>query len=968
MQRVSSLFSGFFVFCALIFATLFLLPLPIVAEASEPEMIKVGYYEDGDYMYRNAQGEYEGYNFEFLSEISKLNGLRYEIVDTGSWQNALQLLTDGKIDILPAVYCTEERAQKMLFPDQPMCNIYITLNVRGEDTQYGYEDFDAFQGMKVGIIRGGEDGESFKEYCKEHQIDVSIENYDETDDLLTALDDGTLDGVAITHLGRNSNFRSVAQFAPSPLYVAVSSKRPDILAKINQANNDILLRNPGYQMDLYDKYLAPSAEQKPVYTKEELEYIQTAEPIRVSYDPAFAPLTYRNDKGEFSGAVADMFDAIAKDSGLTFQFEANAPNTAYELMEEGVLDVVSAVDGDYLWDVRHYISSTLYYLSTPRVRITKHKSEKIKTLALIEGYRLSEWVAKNEPNQKILYFPSAQACFEAVANGEAQATYVNTYVASYLLTDSKYEDLHSNTLSQYSNKICIGVSKSADPRLFSILDKYTQSMASEQMDELLLKHSTVAVTISLTTFVRQNIGLMLILFSGIILLLCIFLRNISRSKRRIQDLLYKDSLTGLDNLEKFYLTAADLIHAPASGMYAMVYCDIDRFKLINDNFGFEEGDRLLKAYGRSLQQSIQKTECCARISADNFVLLMEYPQWEILERRLEGFKIGLDDWRSQDGVLSYEISLSFGVYRVMKEEQEDVHRMLDLANYARRSAKNNTGSPIAIYDEQMRQKALLEQELESRLAMAIEQQEFEPYYQPKVDMSSGKLVGSEALVRWNHPERGLLMPGAFIPFFEQKGIVVQVDIYLYEMVCSTIRRWMDMGLTTVPVSCNFSRLHFGQVGFVKQVTDIADKWKVPHHLLEIEITESTIASVTENIETILSALKQQGFLITIDDFGSGYSSLGQLQQLRADVLKLDRSFVSRGMREKREQIVIENLVNMGNELEMTVICEGVETELQADELQRLGCHFAQGYYYYRPMPLEKFEELMYAEHAREEDS
>lgn len=167
----------------------FLFPLDVSA-AETASAALVGYYEDGDYMYHNAQGEYEGYNFEFLQEVSKLSGLSYEVVDSPSWQEAFQLLIDGRIDILPAVYRTEGRMDQMLFTDESMCTIYTTLNVRMDDNRYNYEDFDAFQGMRVGIIKGGEDGESFKRYCAQNGVALTIIEYDETQELLDALGSG----------------------------------------------------------------------------------------------------------------------------------------------------------------------------------------------------------------------------------------------------------------------------------------------------------------------------------------------------------------------------------------------------------------------------------------------------------------------------------------------------------------------------------------------------------------------------------------------------------------------------------------------------------------------------------------------------------------------------------------------------------------------------------------------------------
>ncbi len=814
--------------------------------------------------------------------------------------------------------------------------------------------------MRVGIIKGGEVGESFKRYCAHNGVALTIIEYDETQELLDALGSGTLDGVAITHLGRSSVFRSVARFAPTPMYIAVSKQRPDLLAQINRSINDILLRNPDYRTDLYDKYLSPSSNQVPVLTKEEVEYIEAAdEPIHISYDPSFAPFSYKDAEGELNGIMADIFARIAEKSGLDFQFEACPAATALRAVKLGETDAISVVDGDYLWDERNHMNTTLRFLNTPSAMITQAERTEIEVLALPEGYQLSEHVAQNNPEKEIQYYDSIQACFDAVLDGKAQATYTNTQTANYIISDPKYEKLHVTALTQYPNDLCIGVSKSADPRLFSILDKYIQYMSNEEIDTLLLNNSVSVRPITMEAFVHQNIwlitGLVAAVSGSIILLLCINLFDISRSKRRIQDLLYRDELTGLDNINRFYVRAEELL---AAGKYAVVYCDIDRFKLINDTFGFEEGDEVLRAFGSILQKSMEDRECCARLSADNFVMLRHYKQWETLAADLMHIQAVLNKWRGERGIIPYEIAVSFGVYQADAGETNDMKQMLDFANYAMRSAKTAAGGSCFLYDEQMRNKALFEQGLEGRLASAMEQGEFEAYYQPKVDMDTGRIVGCEALVRWNHPEQGLLMPGSFIPFFEKKGLIVRVDLHMFEQVCRTVRRWLDEGRPAVTVSCNFSQMHFGHDGFAGQVSEIADRFQVPHHLLEVEITESAIADAPESVSSALTELKMRGFQIAIDDFGSGYSSLGQLQRLRADVLKLDRSFVCAGLQGPREQIVIENLVNMASELGMEVVCEGVETQVQVKVLQDIGCHIAQGYYYYRPMQTAAFEQLL----------
>lgn len=923
--------------------------------------IRVGYYEDGDYMSRGRSAEYIGFNIEFLQKLAKVGGMRYEMLDEGSWENAWHQLLEGHIDMIPAVFRTEEREKEVLFSNLPMGTLYVTLNVRVDDKRYGYEDFSSFQGMRVGIIRGSSDGERFQRYCEKFGVKPIIVPYAETQALLSALEDGTLDGVAITHLGRSSTFRSVAQFSPEPVYVAVAKNRPDLLARLDAAMNAIVLRDPNYMMRLYDKYFAVSMAQQPVFTKEEEAFLKQADVVVAAYDPSWAPLEYTDtETGMFSGVTSDLLSTFSRYTGLRFRFEPIDQAEALEKVKKGLIDMVCSVTGDYLWDERNKMYTTRYYLRAPIMLVRTKQPQSIERIALQGGYWFSEHVAADHPGKEIIFYKNVRECFDALLKGDADAVYANVYVTNYLLTERRYESLAATSMSKYTSEICFGISKCADPRLLSILDKCIQYTAPERMDELVLKNTTKPRQITLLDFVAQHlieVGCGMLAVFGVILLLLVYNLAIkTRSNHRIQALLYRDGLTNLDNMNKFYVECGKLLRKAPSGSYALLYGDINQFKTINDNLGFAVGDQILRAFGAILQRNVKDGECCARASADHFILLVRYADWESLLVRIEEIGMELDEWRRMQD-MAYRIVTVFGVYLVNETEGFDLHRMLDFANYARRNAKQ-TMKNIVLYDEKMRQEALLQRELEGRLEIALSQGEFDAYFQPKVDMRDGALIGSEALVRWNHPTRGLLMPGSFIPFFERNGSVVEVDLYIYELVCRTVREWLERGMAVNPVSCNFSSLHFDSPEFPELVAAIADRHNVPHALLELEITESAIMRNPQIVCAQVLRLKERGFMIAIDDFGSGYSSLGQLQQLMADVLKLDRSFVRRGMFGTRERIVIGNVIHMAGELGMQVICEGVENAKQAEMLIELGCYYAQGFYYAKPMPRDVFEGLL----------
>ncbi|WP_308776481.1 transporter substrate-binding domain-containing protein, partial [uncultured Bilophila sp.] len=295
-------------------------------------------------MSRGRSSEYIGFNIEFLQKVAKFGGMRYEMVDGGSWENAWHQLLEGSVDLLPAVYRTEEREKEVLFSNLPMGTLYVTLNVRTDDKRYDYEDFSSFQGMRVGIIRGSKDGERFRSYCEEFGVKPVIVPYAETQALLKALEDGTLDGVAITHLGRSSTFRSVAQFSPEPVYVAVTKGRPDILARLDAAMNAIALRDPNYMMRLYDKYFAVSTAQQPVFTKEEYALLKEKDVIIAAYDPSWAPLEYTDpETGMFVGVTSDLLSIISQSTGLRFRFEPVHQAEALDKLKKGQIDLVCSV-------------------------------------------------------------------------------------------------------------------------------------------------------------------------------------------------------------------------------------------------------------------------------------------------------------------------------------------------------------------------------------------------------------------------------------------------------------------------------------------------------------------------------------------------------------------------------------------------------------------------------------------------
>ncbi len=423
---------------------------------------------------------------------------------------------------------------------------------------------------------------------------------------------------------------------------------------------------------------------------------------------------------------------------------------------------------------------------------------------------------------------------------------------------------------------------------------------------------------------------------------------------RLKQRLDTDILTGLPSPTSFAATCTRLLAASPSDNFVLFSGDIRQFKTVNDQFGFAVGDSLLQAIAHALQNELASGECCTRLSDDHFAMLLRFQGWENMHARIRRLADSLENWRTTQG-LPYKMYMVYGAYQVRQNGRDNIPLMLDLANYARLEAKRQSDVPLVVYDERMRRQALLQQEITGRLEDALAAGEIEVWYQAKMDMHSGGILGSEALARWNHPTRGMLLPRSFIPPLERNGLIAELDFFIFEQVCRNLRSWKMRNLPLHPVSCNFSRLHFGHTDFPMRLAKIARRHNVPSSLLEVEITEEAISQNPEAAWMQLIRLRELGFKTVIDDFGTGYSALSLLQMLCADAIKIDREFIRRDLPGQRAQTVLGHIIRMAKDLEMNVICEGVENAEQASIIMKLGCSVAQGYFYAKAEPAYAFE-------------
>ncbi|MEG0770752.1 MAG: EAL domain-containing protein [Clostridia bacterium] len=401
----------------------------------------------------------------------------------------------------------------------------------------------------------------------------------------------------------------------------------------------------------------------------------------------------------------------------------------------------------------------------------------------------------------------------------------------------------------------------------------------------------------------------------------------------------------------FYDSATNIINATTTKSdFAIVSLDFDNFNFINDLFGYKVGDEVLKRISNRFSGFLSENEIFSKIHSDHFLFLIKFETKKGIVNRLTemtNFQSLLSD------ILPAEYSIvSSGGIALFKDYDENVFSMIDKANFARKKVKGTHKSTFLFYDIRLANELDWRKVITTMMEFALINDEFEMYLQPQVFIQTGEIVGSEALVRWNNPKYGLIYPDQFLPILEENGFIKEIDFTMLKKACEFIKASDANKIPLLPIAVNFSKIHIRSLDFVDNVLAIVKSYDVPTNLIELEFTENCYSEDFLLLTEIISSLKYYGFIVSLDDFGSAYSSLNYLKDLPLDIIKIDKSFF--GSSSDKSKIIIAKMIELIKSLRMTVVMEGVETSIQASFLQKLSCDFGQGYLYAKPMPVEDY--------------
>lgn len=428
--------------------------------------------------------------------------------------------------------------------------------------------------------------------------------------------------------------------------------------------------------------------------------------------------------------------------------------------------------------------------------------------------------------------------------------------------------------------------------------------------------------------------------------------SVIMSMRRTTKIMYTDVVTGGDNWLHFVKRTTILLKKNRKNKYnyAMIHLKMRKYRSFCTCLGVREGEELIEKFYNVLKKNVTNKETVAHHENAGFGLLITYTDKEQLIERIEQLEKALDAV-----VPNMKINFGAGVYQVVAKEG-DVEQMYNNALLACDMLGEEAENQTAFYDVEMNKQKIWERKVENDMEKALANREFKVYLQPKISTAQEELAGAEALVRWIHPTEGFIPPNKFIPIFENNGFILRLDDYMLREIARQQAQWMLEGRKLVPISVNISRAHFAKEDLAEHICSIVDRFSVPHEMIELELTESAFFDDKAVLLRTVKKLKKAGFIVSMDDFGAGYSSLNSLKELNIDVLKIDADFFRGADVEERGMLIVSEVIDLAKKLDMKIVAEGIENREQVDFLAAHECDLIQGYFFAKPMPIDEFVE------------
>ena len=924
----------------------------------EQQEIKVGYIPYDRMIKQDEEGNFYGYGVSYLEELAKLTGWRFRYIQIEEGEYGEKLL-NGEIDLVCSVHKDHGENTQLIFSEDMSGLEYAMLCAREDNNEIFFQDYEAINGKRIGINRNSDMEQSLKEYAQENNFAYEIVYFNEFEEMQDALNSGEIDIMVASSLRSLENVKYVGKAQPQKEYFAVGQQNQELMNQLNAADEQLKRERPFFISSLYERFYGQPYRELTGITREEYEFIQEGTVLRVACDENKAPMEYRDkETGQYKGIYVDILKLISEEYGLNFEF-VPVEEDVWSQIEEGRADLLPGVYGGAYLQKMHGVLYTQNYLTSEYVLIENIDYEKdaleTPVLAVPRGYLvIQDYFAEQEPEWKQVLYDDVGACLEAVNSGDADFTAVNPFFLEGTYNIDNYKQLKVIHNMDRNIPISIGVSGENARVLQSILNKAIYEITDEKIQKSITDNiANISYTPTISELLRRfavHISLIVVGAAAVVIYI------ISRREKHYRHLAMTDSVTGLWNRVKFYQEAKEILEKRDGKTYLLISLDINKFKFINNDFGTRVGDDILRTMGHRIRENVKDRGWYARNTADVFLILMEKENYsdELLKNLSQDIR-----FENKGKMQNYRIAVKAGIRVILPEEERtDITLYVDQASLARKTVKDKVNEDVAYYDEAMKESIAHELAIENKMENALKNREFQVYLQPKYNLKTESISGAEALVRWIEPESGMIPPDKFIPLFEKNGFILNLDFYVYEEVMRRMAEWREQGKEPICVSVNVSRVHVGTPDFFEKLNRLIEKYGISKQYFELELTETIMGGAHSRTRMFIQECKKEGYQVSIDDFGSGYSSLNLLKDFPVDILKIDKAFLDEIEDSVRNSIIVQQVVEMAKKMNICTLCEGVETVKQAAFLKQIGCDMAQGYLFSRPIPMDEFEKLI----------
>ena len=960
MKSISSIFTR--LLCALCcLVALCFLP----SGASAADSYRVGYISVPGFFTQDASGHYRGSGYEYLEQLATYAGCQFEYVDLTRTDTTTALLS-GDVDLLIGSTVAPSDS-RFLFSEHSIGRTPLQISLAdgvGPETA---------SPLAIGYYAG-----AYREAFIDRQLArffppdrYRLQPYQERQSINADLASGALQGVVNDALHPpvgatvTGNLRMVTHYI---LY------RPDSLAlkqHLDDAANDMLTVTPFLAYRLTNQQEQHGA---PLFlTPDEKAWLAAHPHITAFASPKQPPYAYF-EGGHHKGVTQDITDQIEQDLGITFDIIETANNEEmFRRFDAGEADVLLDYYCDFNWAHEHHARITNPYL-TVNYLLVHRRGKSVPASPVIAAPRsrnfTRQYVERTYPARDIRYYDTDADCLQAVADGHADIAAVKSIIAQALIYKNGLFLLDVENAVVFTQGTSIAVSERVDPIFVRILNKEIAHL-DPTMIQTVINQETRAmadqapVTSMLYRYPAESVGALALLFLVLLSAGLFFLRTRRSHLAEIARLAYTEPITGLHNerwFEKALPAAITRLESTraAGCLYLAAIC-VRQMDYYRSTYSREI---LANSFVGEIQRASAATPWfdIYAISGDRARLFI-----------LWALPAGLTPQAAAETITQGAAVLPFGevmtriryhvcALRIAPHGPLNVPNLMNTVTTSLATARTQN-QPFILFDEAMREQLSWTSRVEAAAPRALAEQQFEVWYQPKYDLATHALVGAEALVRWQSPELGFLPPGRFIELFEKNGFAVRLDYYMLGHVARFLEARLRKGLPVIPVSVNQSALHISERNYLQKMKETAEAYGLPRDLIDLEITETAFVDfktkeARENSRHIIDALKSYGYGTSMDDFCTGYSSIAMLQNLPMDTMKIDRSILLAAEHDERSALIIKNVVQLGRDLGMKILCEGIETEAQENLLKELGCTYGQGYFYAKPMNQKDFEAFM----------